>query len=98
MYTNRIAKVIAVILTPFEAASAPKRPSVPVTISRAQAKATRDTMVAAAPAIMKGLRFPHDDRQLSLIIPTYGWTSVPESGPAIQTSASNDLLMPKDKR
>lgn len=93
-----MAKVIAVILTPFEAASAPKRPSVPVTISRVHAKATRETMVAAAPAIIKGLRFPHDKRQLSLIIPTYGWTSVPESGPAIQTNASSDLLIPKDKR
>lgn len=72
MYTNRIAKVIAVTLTPFEAASAPKSPSVPTTISRAQANATKEIMVAAAPAIIKGLRFPHGNRQLSLIIPTYG--------------------------
>lgn len=47
---------------------------------------------------MNGLRFPHRIRQLSLFSPTYGCTSTPDSGPAIHTSASNDLLTPRLNR
>ena len=55
-------------------------------------------MVAAAPPSMNGFRFPQDTRQLSLRIPTYGWTKVPDKGPAIHTKANKDLLIPKESR
>ena len=61
---------MAVTLTPYDAASAPKIPSTPDTISLAHARATKDMIVAAAPPSMYGLRLPHDIRQLSLMIPT----------------------------
>lgn len=98
MYTKRIAKHITVTLTPFDCASAPKMPRKPCTISLAQAKPRRDTMVAMAPAIIKGCRFPHATLQLSLRIPMYGWTKVPDRGPAIHTKASRDLLIPSDNK
>jgi hypothetical protein len=47
---------------------------------------------------MNGLLFPQGERHLSLLMPTYGWTRVPESGPAIQTKARSDLLIPKLSR
>jgi hypothetical protein len=55
-------------------------------------------IVATAPPTMKGRRFPNRERHLSDLIPTYGCTSVPESGPAIQTSASRDLLTPRPSK
>lgn len=76
----------------------PKMLRMPPTSSRAQARRKRETMVAAAPPIIKGLLFPHLDLQLSLLSPTYGCTRVPESGPAIQTRASKDLLKPSEMR
>ena len=98
MYTKRTAKQIAVTLTPFEVGSAPNIPKTPRTISRVHANAINDTTVAAAPASMKGFRFPQEILQLSLRIPTYGCTSVPDSGPAIHTKASKDLLIPRDSK
>ena len=98
IYTKRIAKHMVVTLTPFEAASAPKRPRNPPTISLAQAKPIKESIVALAPTNMKGFLFPHDILQLSLMMPIYGWTSVPERGPAIHTRARRDLFMPSERR
>jgi hypothetical protein len=84
--------------TPLLSGSAPKSPKTPPTISLVQASINREQMVAAAPPSMKGFRLPHLIRQLSLSMPTYGWTKVPDSGPAIQTRAINDLLRPSDSR
>jgi len=67
-------------------------------ISLAHASVIRHRMVARAPPMMNGRLRPHDMRQLSLFMPTYGWTSAPESGPAIHTRASMDLLRPRDRR
>ncbi|KAI4140417.1 MAG: hypothetical protein L6R39_005809 [Caloplaca ligustica] len=47
---------------------------------------------------MKGFRLPILERELSLLIPMYGWTIVPESGPMIQTMASRALLIPSESR
>lgn len=69
-YTNKTANSMMHVLTPFDSGSAPKRPRKPPMISLAQARTMRDTMVAAAPPMMKGLRFPQRRRQLSLLRPT----------------------------
>lgn len=92
------AKTMDVTFTPREFGSAPKRPRKPWTISLVQARARNENAVAAAPPSMKGLRFPHGIRQLSLLIPMYGWTSTPDNGPAIHTNANMDLSMPKERR
>ena len=92
------AKTIVACLTPSLSGDWPNAPATPWTISLAQANIMREKMVAIAPAKMNGFRFPQGTRQLSLRIPTYGWTSVPESGPAIQTKARADLLMPRDSK
>ena len=93
-----MAKTMTLVLTPDDSESAPKRPRKLVMISLAHASVMRDRIVAIAPPMMNGRLLPHEMRQLSLFIPTYGWTSAPDSGPAIQTSASIDLLNPRDKR
>lgn len=97
-YTNRTAKSMVHVFTPSDAGLAPKIPKKPPMSSFAQDSIMRDTIVAAAPPTMNGLRFPHRRRQLSLLRPTYGWTRTPESGPAIQTRASIALLIPRDSR
>jgi hypothetical protein len=47
---------------------------------------------------MNGFLLPHDIRQLSLLIPMYGCTNAPDRGPAIQTKARSDLLIPSERR
>lgn len=66
--------------------------------SFAHARIIKEMIVAIAPPTMNGLLFPHRILQLSLFSPTYGCTSTPESGPAIHTSASMALLMPKESK
>jgi len=85
-------------LTPSESGAAPNNPRKPPTISLVHPRSISEMMVARAPPIMKGLRLPQRMRQLSLSMPTYGCTRVPESGPAIQTKAMRDLLRPRDSR
>ncbi len=85
-------------LTPCDSGSAPKSPRNPWTISLVHARANREIAVAKAPESMNGTLFPYLMRQLSLRIPTYGWTSVPDKGPAIHTKARSALLIPRDKR
>ena len=85
-------------LTPCDSGSAPKSPKDPWTISLVHARAKRDMAVAKAPESMNGTLFPYLMRQLSLRIPTYGWTRVPDKGPAIHTKARSDLLIPRDRR
>lgn len=62
------------------------------------ARIIKEIIVATAPPSMNGFLFPHDILHLSLNMPTYGCTSVPVSGPAIQTKAIRDLLKPSETR
>lgn len=75
-----------------------KRWKIPETISLDHASHSRDITVASAPNIMKGFLLPNGDRQLSLMMPTYGCTRAPVSGPAIQTIARKALLIPSESR
>lgn len=97
-YTITTAKRIVRVFVADEFQPTPKMDRKPATISLAQANKNNDTVVDIAPPMMNGRLLPYLDLQLSLLRPTYGWTRVPERGPAIQTSASRDLLRPRDKR
>src|SRR5450432_3467493 len=90
--------MIMKVLTPSESPSAPKMPKKPRPNSLTQARARRENIVPIDPPIINGFRLPQDILQLSLRIPTYGCTSEPERGPAIQTRAIRDLLRPRDNR
>jgi hypothetical protein len=98
MYTNTTAKSMTAVLTASESGPAPNTPSVQLTISLAHANTINDMTVAAAPPTMNGRRLPHLLRQPSLLMPTYGCTTTPDSGPAIQTKASSALLSPSESR
>lgn len=98
MYTITTAKRIVVVFVAEEFQATPKMERKPATISLAHARKKSDIIVEIAPPTMKGRLLPYFNRQLSLLRPTYGCTRVPERGPAIQTSASRDLLRPRDKR
>lgn len=98
IYTHKTAITIMEFFTNADSGSAPNTPKKPPTMSLVQARNINDMMVAAAPPSMNGLRLPQLRRQLSLSMPTYGCTNVPDNGPAIQTSAINDLLRPSESR
>lgn len=87
-----------VTFTHCEVGSAPKRLKKPPTMSLDQARIIKEIIVATVPPSMNGFLFPHDTLHLSLSMPTYGCTSVPVSGPAIQTRAIRDLLKPSDTK
>jgi hypothetical protein len=93
-----VATVITITPVPFGAGSAPNKDRKPPTISFTHASASKDTTVAALPTTINGFLLPHGKRQLSLRMPMYGCTKVPVKGPAIQTKARSDLLIPRERR
>ena len=90
-----VAMIMITILAPADVDSTPNIDRKPPTISFTHARASNETTVAAPPTTMNGFLLP---RQLSLRIPMYGCTSAPVKGPAIQTNARSDLLIPRDRR
>jgi hypothetical protein len=65
------------------------------TISLVKPSARRQMATIIAPTTMKGLRRPHFDLDSSARVPTIGWTSRPDNGPAIHTSEVLLLLRPR---
>jgi hypothetical protein len=84
--------------TSFDSGLAPKKPNMPPIISLDQERTMIETIVARAPPTMKGRLFPYLLRHRSLLMPTYGCTSTPESGPAIHTRARIALSSPRDNK
>lgn len=95
---RKTASTIIVIATPLDSLPTPNIPRMPPTSSRVHANAIREITVASPPLMMYGFLLPHLLRDLSLLMPTYGCTSTPESGPAIQTKARTVLLRPREIR
>jgi hypothetical protein len=87
-----------VVLTASPSREAPNAPSKAPMNSRVHARNINEATVAMAPPRMNGRRLPNLERHWSDLIPTYGCTRTPESGPAIQTRASKLFDRPKLRR
>lgn len=68
------------------------------TISPVHPNTNRQTATIRAPPIMKGLRLPHFDLELSASTPTTGCMISPDKGPAIHTSDVRLLVRPSWRR
>jgi len=69
-----------------------------LTMSPVNPRSSKNRADMIAPIIMKGLRLPHLDVDLSASVPTIGWTMSPERGPAIHTREVLLLVRPRERR